>query len=121
MTPERKAELAPIAELTLEDLERAVAELPEGLRQALSCGPTRERYSCAVCRTFEGYIERWEHFDPEPDGPCWIVWNWHEVPKMHMTRAEDQWYGPLANAVYERCIQTYRAAGWTGVPEPANA
>lgn len=111
----RRAELEAIAELTLDDLQSAVDRLPSDLRDALAQGPLDSRYACHICKVFHGYFKT---ADPDLEDPRWIVWNWHEVPKVQMTCAEDQWRGPLAGEVYRRCIETYRAAGWVGPVEP---
>lgn len=102
-------------------LDVAVSELPEAIRQRLSEGPNPRRWSCAVCEAFGEHFYKQAHDDLDPEDPMWIVWGYHEVPKAEMRFADQLHYGPLANETYERCIATYRAAGWDGEAEEANA
>lgn len=91
----------------------AVEALDPETREQLAKGPAGPRFSCAVCDAFRSCdLSR----DLPSDDPRWIVFNYHEVPKLRMQSANDQWYGPLAAEVYERCLAIYRAAGWS--PEP---
>lgn len=104
--------------MTVEDLQAAVDQLPDDIRARLAKGPIPRRWDCGVCVAFGRPF--WVG-EPDPTDPRWIAWDYHEVPKLEMKRANQQWYGELANDTYERCIATYRAAGWTGEAEPANA
>ena len=108
-----------LASMTEDDLREAVARLPEPIRVKLAEGPLAYRYDCGVCKAFGNeYLSRLRRTietAPDPRDPTWRAFGYHEVPKKDMTRAEQQWYGPLAAEVYERTLATYRAAGW----EPA--
>lgn len=117
LSAERQAEVERASAWTLEDLERAMAEVDPAIRERLAHGPLVPRYACGVCQAFRGI----DTAALDPDSPAFLVFNYHEAPKAEMRTPEDQWYGPLANAVYRRCVETYRAAGWRGEPEGANA
>lgn len=99
-----------------------VAALPEPIRALLALGPLPDRWECRVCSAvggarFYGYA----HLHAEPSDPRWAVWMFHETPKLHAVETNELYYGPLADQIYQRCIMIYRAAGWEGVAEPANA
>lgn len=99
-------------------LREKVAELPPHLQERLAQGPKIYRYGCGVCDAFgRDFIQG----DVDLRDPRWWVWAYHEVPKLDAKRHDDQHYGPIANRIYERCIATYRAAGWQGEPSEANA
>lgn len=105
--------------MTEAELQAAVALLPPDLRERLAAGPHPVRYTCAVCEAFG----RRYYSDVKPDlsDPMFIAWAYHEVPKADMKRRAQQWHGPLANEIYKRCIVTYRAAGWLGEAQEADA
>lgn len=110
--------LAAIKGMTEDDLRDAIAACSIGVRASLADGPLRRRWSCGVCEAFG--------FDfykglPNAGSPIWRAWGYHEVPKLHAQRVGDSHYGPLANEIYHRTIATYRAAGWVGEVEAANA
>lgn len=108
--------------MTEDDLASAMAELRElepDVIAKLAQGPKSYRYGCAVCDAFgEAY---YKHCPPDPDDPKWRAFAYHEIPKKDMFHANSQFYGPLANDTYVRCIATYRAAGWTGEAQEPNA
>lgn len=100
-----------------DDLRTAMGRIPAHIRERLAEGPIRSRYACGVCQAFGAAFYKSGVFDLTD--PMWLVWGYHEAPKADMTRREQLHYGPLANETYERCLATYRAAGWTGeAPEP---
>lgn len=95
-----------------EALAAAIEQLPQPLQFALCKGPMPYRYDCRVCTTLRELLG-----DAEParlDDPIWVVWAYHEVPKALIEHRDEQWVGEHANAIYERCLATYRAAGWDG-------
>lgn len=113
MRPDTEYEgfLRAMERVTEADVVAALALCPEHIRAGLALGPRGTRYSCGICHTFGkawysagGFTMR---------DPMWIVWGYHEVPKLHMTEEGQQFNGPLADDVYARCLATYRAAGWT--------
>ena len=99
--------LRPMTEV---DLRADVAALPNDIRERLATGPHPRRWTCGVCQSFGDAA--FYRGTPDLDDPRWRVWGYHEVPKADMRRADQQWYGPLADDTYRRCIATYRAAGW---------
>ncbi len=109
----------PVRHMTEATLIAAMAQIPETIRLKLAEGPHPRRWTCAICLAFgkDWYLTA----VPAPDDPMWLVFAYHEIPKIHMKRDDDQWYGTLANRTYERGIATYRAAGWKGEAEGANA
>lgn len=96
-------------DMTEADVCEAVAELPDELREALACGPHPRRFTCGVCNALGVGDD-----DDDPKDAVVRVRAYHEVPKLDMRTANDQWYGELANEVYRRCLAIYRAAGWAG-------
>lgn len=106
----RRAELEAAAEITEAQLVEAIEALPDEIREQLGKGPIRySRYACRICDAFRSCrLAK----DLPHDDPRWIVFNYHEVPKLKMLSAEDQWRGPQAQQVYNRCMTIYRAAGW---------
>jgi hypothetical protein len=111
--------LRPLASMSEAELEAAVRMLPPAIRERLAQGPLPRRFACGVCEAFGA---AW-YLDAEPDSsdPLWLVFGYHEVPKIDMQHRDDQFYGELANDVYRRCLVVYRAAGWTGEAEEPNA
>jgi hypothetical protein len=105
--------------MVAEDLAEAVAALPAEIRERLAGGPVKYRWGCGVCEAFgrDWYIS----VVPDETDPMWRAWAYHEVPKLDMKVRRDLHYGEHANAIYCRCIETYRAAGWTGEAQGANA
>lgn len=71
--------------------------------------------ACGVCEAFGPRL--YKNMKADLNDPLWVVFAWHEVPKIDMKIAEHQWSGPAAQEVYERTLQTYRAAGWEPVPD----
>lgn len=112
-------DLRPMLAVTEEELASAVASLPAEIRERLAHGPIPRRYTCGVCVAFGASV--YKSLEPDLDDPMWVAFSYHEVPKIDMKVADDQWYGGAANEVYRRCIATYRAAGWTGEAEEPNA
>lgn len=111
--------LIALREMTEEELYEAVAQLPQEIRDRLARGPHPARFTCAVCNAFgKGHYKTvW----PDADDPAYRAFAYHEVPKGRANSGDDQHHGALANETYERCIATYRAAGWKGVAAPADA
>lgn len=105
----RRRELEEAVKVSEGSLLAAVAELPSDIRKRLAIGPAASRYACSVCDAFRccDLAEGLPYDDPR-----WVVFNFHEVPKLRMRTANDQWFGPLAIEVYDRCRMIYRAAGW---------
>lgn len=105
--------------ITIDDVQDAMNSIPLEIQQRLAKGPLPRRYDCAVCVAFgknfygDGHVILGD--------PMWTVYLYHEVPKAKMKRMDQCHYGPLANEIYTRCIETYKAAGWAGVAEEANA
>lgn len=95
----------------------------EGLEQ----GPNQYRYSCGVCIAFAGLSfginDKWYHDTASWDleSPLYRVFCYHEVPRIWCRFKDEEHRGPRANEIYERCIETYRAAGWTGEAQEPNA
>jgi hypothetical protein len=120
------AALMAIQEMTVNDLIGDMGKIDRTHRDALCAGPMPRRYDCSICECI-GKLPDWENrpapfwMRDDPDDPLWRVWAYHEVPKLHCRRNDDLHYGWQADVIYERCIETYRAAGWTGEADPANA
>lgn len=111
--------LLAIGEMTEADLRAAMELIPADVRSSLSMGPVERRYGCAVCEAFgKGFYSTGSHDSADP---MWRVFGYHEQPKARMRFAREEHDGPLANEVYVRCLATYRAAGWVGEAEGANA
>lgn len=93
-------------------LEGAIADLPADVRDRLARGPHPWRWTCGVCEAFGAawYL----HAPSDVTDPMYVVFAYHELPKIGMRHRSDEHYGELANDVYRRCIDIYRAAGWTG-------
>lgn len=106
-------------DVTVAELQLAIAQIPSRIRSELEKGPNPRRHTCGVCRAFGGAW--YKTVDFKRDDAMSIVFLYHEVPKLDMKVADDQWYGNAANDVYRRCVETYRAAGWTGEAEEPNA
>lgn len=116
--PDYEKFLRAIESMTEDDMRAAVAQLPPEILVSLARGPLSYRYDCGVCASFGGetFYGRDDH---DPEDPLDRAWGYHEVIKLKMKRRDQAHYGGLANETYERCIATYRAAGWTGeAPEP---
>lgn len=111
--------LIALREMTEEELREAVAQLPQETRDRLAQGPHPVRRACGVCNVLNkgDYRIAW----PNADDPAYRAFAYHEVPKSYADHDGDQYHGALANDIYERCIATYRAAGWKGVAAPADA
>lgn len=104
--------LRKIEHMTLEDLQEAVDLIPNPLiKQKLSEGPCLfDRYVCNICKAFgKGWYMNVE-FDPED--MMVRAFFYHEIPKIYIYVANQQWYGSLAGDIHRRCLETYRAAGW---------
>jgi hypothetical protein len=114
---EFKAGLERVALVTEATLAETIALIPTETAALLARGPKPARYDCAVCDAF-GY--EWIKSTPcDPEDPRWLIWAYHETPKLDACHNDDQFYGAIANRIYERTIATYRAAGWQGeAPEP---
>lgn len=108
----------PFSKFTKQDVVTAMIEVPPHIVERLAQGPLPRRWSCGVC---EAFGEPFYDGEPDVNDPQWIVWAFHEVPKLKMHLADDQWYGELANETYRRCITTYQAAGWIGKAEVPDA
>lgn len=112
-------DLRPLEAVTEEQLAEAMQRIPDHIVMRLRQGPNPSRYTCGVC---EAFGKQWyKNTQANMDDPMWLVWAYHEFPKVHMQVRDDQFHGAAANMVYERCIATYRAAGWQGEAQPANA
>lgn len=109
-------ELDPITE---DSLREAIDQLPPYMKERLAKGPIQRRWSCQVCDALDSNLRKDDPFDAED--PRWIVFAFHEIPKTRCKRRDDLHYGPIANEIYERCLTTYRLAGWTGEAPEANA
>lgn len=111
--------------MTEDDLVEAVSQLPVVIRERLAQGPDPYRWTCGVCKAFgKPYLAELRRQLAHPMDAADLMWRafaYHEIPKAQMKRADQQHYGLLANEIYERCIATYRAAGWNGEAEEANA
>lgn len=106
--PDWRDELLPFLDVTVDDLREAMRRIPEEILEKLSRGPHPDRYSCNVCRAFtKPWIKG--HVRDRQDPMC-IVFDYHEVPKIEMHVAEDQWSGPAARDVYRRCQEIYAIA-----------
>lgn len=113
-----KAALNEARDITHAAMCEAVTLLPETIRSRLATGPHRHRWTCRVCDVFgasfyQGTIDLTD--------PRWIVWIYHEVPKADIRHRNQLHHGQLANEIYQRCIATYRAAGWVGEALAPNA
>ncbi len=98
-------------QLTVEDLGRLIAEVKPEVRAKLAEGPLPYRYDCGVCAAFgRSWYRDKKNFDPASADA--LVFAYHEVPKLHMRFADQEHQGPLADDIYQRCLATYRAAGW---------
>jgi hypothetical protein len=122
MAPESAFEafLRSIEDMTYDDLVADVAQLPVEIRERLADGPMQYRYDCGVCVAFGGRSFYGKGIG-SADDVRWRVFGYHEVPKLGMKFQRELHNGPHANAMYERCLDTYRAAGWTGEAPPPNA
>lgn len=92
--------------------------VPKRIVEDLARGPNGHRWKCGVCLAFgEDWYKQEEVWDL--DSPLYRVFCYHEVPRIHCRFKDQEYFGPRANEIYERCIETYRTAGWTGeAPEP---
>lgn len=106
--------------LTIGDVKKALEKIDPKIVGFLKEGPVNYRYDCAVCIAFGGASNKPPDISKLSDDEM-VVWIYHELPKMSMKRGDQVFYGPFADQIYERCIETYKAAGWTGEPEPPNA
>jgi hypothetical protein len=99
----------PFEDVTLDELKAAMAQIPRRIVTELAKGPRRYRYACTIC---EAFTPRWYKNEGVWDrtNSMHIVFCYHEVPKIHMKIADDQWRGPLADDVYQRCMDIYRIA-----------
>jgi hypothetical protein len=113
--------LREIEHLTVTDLQAAVAQLPCEIRARLRRGPMIDRFSCRVCQAFGDTLVDELAATQDAADPRYIVFAYHEIPKCWMLHRAEEQGGPAANAIYERCIETYRAAGWKHVAAPADA
>lgn len=104
--------------MTAGEVRGAVQNLPVEIREKLAKGPHPRRWTCAVCQAFDVPATVVE---ADQSDARWLVFGYHEMPKCDMRHRDDQHYGDLANEVYRRCIEIYRAAGWTGEATEANA
>lgn len=86
-----------------------MTQIPTEIVTELAKGPNLDRYTCNICRAF---TKKWYTTEGVWDraNPMHIVFCYHEVPKIAMIKAEDQWSGPNALDVYRRCMATYRIA-----------
>lgn len=107
-------------DLTIEDVKEALKKIDPKIVEFLKEGPVNYRYDCAVCIAFGGASNKAPDISKLSDDEM-VVWIYHELPKMSMKRGDQVFYGPLADQIYERCIETYKAARWIGEPEPPNA
>lgn len=115
-----KDELEAQRNLTIEQVQEAMLYLPNDIKTKLAEGPLFRRYDCGVCQAFGTRPNTpvlYEGFDQY----MFIVWIYHEVPKVDFRFADQNHYGKGADDIYKRCIETYRAAGWTGEAEEPNA
>lgn len=95
------------------EMLEAIPLLPENFRQALAKGPQPGHDLCQVCTVFSQLLLA-IHVDPDvydETHPHWVVVDYHDEPhrwpgrkKKHANRA----------ACYRRCLEVYRACGWTG-------
>jgi hypothetical protein len=106
--------------LTIEDVNRAIPNIPTKTRNTLAQGPIPYRWDCNVCQAFgtgSNQIVKYETFSLEE----LIVWIYHEIPKVNFKWKDQNFYGQGADEIYKRCIETYRAAGWLGDAAEPNA
>lgn len=101
--------LKPFEDVTEDKLREAMSKIAEPTLIQLAGGPAAGRYACGICRAFTaGWYKNQNGWDRS--NPSHIVFCYHEVPKIYMRVAEDQWSGKLAEDVYARCQTTYRIA-----------
>lgn len=94
--------------VTVEQMEAAVPLLPDALRASLAKGPLPGVH-CWICRAFDP--DWWQNPDNyNPYDPRWVVFDYHDEP----FRTADRNKYSTKKAVYERCMEVYRAVGWTG-------
>jgi hypothetical protein len=102
--------------ITLELLTEAMTKIPQRVREELAQGPLPHRYDCRICKAVlahASHMERDANFGTiDLDDPLAIVWLYHEVPKLDVKERDEQWWGPPADAQHQRCVETYRLAGW---------
>lgn len=107
--PDFRDQLRPFLDVTVDELEKAMRQVPAEVVARLAEGAHPGRYACNVCRAFtkDWYTNEgtWDRTNP-----MHIVFCYHEVPKIDMKVAEDQWSGPAARDVYSRCMEIYRIA-----------
>jgi hypothetical protein len=115
-TRDYKAELESMRHMEQIDMEQAVNCLPRHLIDKLAEGPLPSRYDCGVCKALDG-----KNIIPDPSDPLYVAWIYHEIPKVDFRFADQNHYGKGADDIYRRCIQTYRAAGWTGEASEPNS
>jgi len=120
MGEEYRETLLKAADISLEDVVEAMSKISDEVRVKLASGPLPYRYDCGVCQAFGAPANSTVHFE-DFDEPSMTVWIYHEVPKGKFRHRDENYYGPGANEIYERCLATYRAAGWTGEATDANA
>lgn len=118
--PDYMRALEEVAWITEDDLADLMPLLPHQIVVGLAEGPLPYRFDCGVCSAFGRSFYR-NVAKHQPDDPTFRVWAYHEVAKLGMRTKNDEHYGPCANDHYERTIATYRAAGWTGEAQEANA
>jgi hypothetical protein len=102
-------QLRPFLDVTVAELRGAMEKIPRRIVIQLAQGPLPDPYACRICRTFG---KQWYTNEPAWDrhDPMHIVFCYHEVPKIDMVTAEDQWSGPAAKDVFNRCLDIYRIA-----------
>lgn len=111
--PRYREGLALVALMDEAALVALVAQLPDEIRAKLAAGPLPYRYDCGVCQAFGEDL--WRNDDAvDTEDPKWVVWAYHEVPKLRMRVSAELHIGPLSDEGYERALATYRAAGWGG-------
>lgn len=106
-------------EITHERVVAAVAELEPELRAQLAEGPEPYRYDCAVCDVCMDPDTRKKRQEFDPDAldlnePRNIIFLYHELPKLDARDTNQLHYGAPGVEINKRCIEIYRAAGWSG-------
>lgn len=104
--------LVPFEDVTVDDLREAMRRIPQDIVERLAEGPHPLRHTCNVCRAFGRRWYTTAVWDRE--NPLCVIFCYHEVPKIRMKDAQDQWTGEAARDVYNRCLDIYRVAGWPG-------
>lgn len=96
-----------VEELPEEEIKRLLSFFPQKVRDDLAAGPWPEPL-CGVCHVLDQ-----KQF--VSSGPAGTLLDYHDTP---FRRNWDTKHRCEGREVYARCCEIYRAAGWTGEPEP---